>query len=208
MRVRVKICGLRTPEAVDASRTADAIGFMFVPASPRALTPEQARPLVVRARPLAVGVFQDADDALVEAAVATGIGALQLHGAESPERLAALKARFGLPVWKAQGVASRADIEELVRRFPHADALLLDARAPAGAAHAGGHGLALDWAMVGAARPDRPWILSGGLSPETVAGAIAATGARYVDVSSGVEDARGVKSLAKIAAFLAEARRG
>lgn len=207
-RIAVKICGLTTPEAVDAAAGADAIGFMFVATSPRALSPAAARPLIARARPLAVGVFQDADDALLAAAVAAGIGALQLHGQEPPARLAELKTRFGLPVWKAQGVRCAADIAALARDFPHADALLLDARAPQGAAHAGGHGLKLDWGMVAEARPARPWILAGGLSADNVGLAIARSGARYVDASSGLEDAPGVKSLAKIAAFLAEARRG
>lgn len=206
--VRVKICGLTTPEAVDAAAAADALGFNFVAASPRGLAPADARPLIARARPLCVGVFQDADDALVAAAVEAGIAALQLHGSEGPARLAELKARFARPVWKAQGVASVADIRALERDFSHADMLLLDARAPAGAAHAGGHGRRLDWAMVAAARPQRPWILAGGLSDANVAEAIAVTGARFVDAASGVEDAPGVKSLAKIAAFLAEARRG
>lgn len=206
--VRVKICGLTTAEAVEASAGADALGFNFVGASPRRLTPEAARPLIARARPLAVGVFQDADDALIEAAVAAGIGALQLHGRESPARLAEVKARFGLPVWRADGVRTAADVRALARDYAHADALLLDARPPEGSAIAGGHGLRFDWGILREARPAMPWILAGGLSPETVGEAISATGADFVDVASGVEEAPGVKSLARIAAFLAEARRG
>lgn len=186
---------------------------MFVGASPRAVTPAAAAPLIARARArrpgvLPVGVFQDADDALLEAAVAAGIGAIQLHGQEGPARLAEVRARFGLPVWKAGGVRTAADIRALARDFAHADALLLDARAPEGAAIAGGHGLAFDWRILAGARPAIPWILAGGLAPETVAEAIRVTGATFVDVSSGVEEAPGVKSLAKIAAFLREAGRG
>lgn len=211
--MRVKICGLVTPEAVDAAARADALGFNFVAASPRHVTPAQAGGLIARARArnpgaLAVGVFQDADDALLAAGVAAGIRAIQLHGRESPARLAEVRARFALPVWKAAGVRSAADIRALARDYGHADALLLDARAPEGAAIAGGHGLAFDWRILAEARPAIPWILAGGLAPETVAEAIRVTGATFVDVASGVEEAPGVKSLAKIAAFLREAGRG
>ncbi|WP_448585841.1 phosphoribosylanthranilate isomerase [Thermaurantiacus sp.] len=204
----VKICGLTSAPAVDAAATADAIGFMFVAASPRALTPAEARPLVARARPPAVGVFADPDDTLIEAALAAGVAILQLHGRESPARVAEIRARFGRPVWKAAGVATAADIAALERSYPMADALLLDARAPAGSPLSGGHGARFDWAILRQARPRRPWILAGGLDPSNVASAIAETGARFVDVSSGVEDAPGAKSLAKIEAFLREARRG
>lgn len=206
--MKVKICGVTSAEAVDAAAGADALGFNFVAASPRFLPPAEAAPLIARARPLPVGVFQDADDGLIAAAVAAGVRTIQLHGGESPARLAAVKARFGLPVWKAAGVRTAADIRALARAFGHADALLLDARAPAGSAIAGGHGLAFDWRILADARPAGPWILAGGLSPETVAEAVRMTGARFVDVASGVEDAPGVKSLAKIAAFLREAGRG
>ncbi|WP_448582719.1 phosphoribosylanthranilate isomerase [Thermaurantiacus sp.] len=206
--MKVKICGVRTPEAVDAAARADALGFNFVSASPRHVTPGEAAALIARARPLAVGVFQDAQDALIEAAVAAGIQAIQLHGRESPARLSHLKARFGLPVWKAAGVQTAADVQALVRDFGHADALVLDARAPEHAGAAGGHGLAFDWRILAEARPRGPWILAGGLRVETVAEAVRLTGAAFVDVASGVEEAPGVKSLAKIAAFLREAGRG
>lgn len=208
MPVRVKICGLTTPEAVEAAGHADALGFNFVPGSLRCLTPADARPLVARARPLAVGVFQDADDALLEQAIAAGIRVLQLHGRESPSRLQEVKARFGLPVWKAAGVRTASDIRALARDFAEADALLLDARPPEGSRIAGGHGQRFDWRILTEARPAMPWILAGGLTPETMGEAIRTTGADFVDVASGVEEAPGVKSLARIAAFLAEARRG
>jgi phosphoribosylanthranilate isomerase len=197
--VRVKICGLTTPEAVDAAARADAIGFLFVAGSPRAISPADARPLIARGRPEPVGVFADPDDALLEAAIAAGIGTIQLHGREPPARVAQVKARFGRPVWKAAGVRTADDIRELGRSYPMADALLLDD---------GGHGARFDWAILRDARPRQPWILAGGLDPDNVEAAIFETGAEFVDVSSGVEDAPGVKSLAKIHAFLARARRG
>lgn len=206
--VRVKICGLTTPEAVDAAARADAIGFLFVAGSPRAISPADARPLIACGRPEPVGVFTDPDDALLEAAIAAGIGTIQLHGREPPARVAQVKARFGRPVWKAAGVRTADDIRELGRSYPMADALLLDARAPEGSARDGGHGARFDWAILNDARPRQPWILAGGLDPDNVEAAIIETGAEFVDVSSGVEDAPGVKSLAKIHAFLARARRG
>ncbi|WP_448578239.1 phosphoribosylanthranilate isomerase [Thermaurantiacus sp.] len=208
MPVRVKICGLTTPDGVVAAAKADALGFNFVPGSPRFLTPADARPLVAFARPLAVGVFQDADDSLIAQAVAAGIRVLQLHGAESPSRVAEVKARFGLPVWKAAGVRTASDVLALARDFAHADALLLDARPPQGSGIAGGHGVRFDWRILSEARPPMPWILAGGLTPETVGEAVRSTGAEFVDVASGVEEVPGVKSLARIQAFLAEARRG
>jgi phosphoribosylanthranilate isomerase len=208
VKTRVKICGVRDRATVDAAAGADALGFMFVEKSPRHLPPHAAAPLIAAARPLAVGVFADADDPLLAAGVAAGIGAIQLHGSESPERVADVRARFGLPVWRAVGVRTAADVRAASAAYPMADRLLLDAKAPEGADRTGGHGVRFDWRILAEARPARPWVLAGGLAPETVAEAIAATGADYVDVSSGVEDAGGAKSLAKIAAFLERARRG
>lgn len=211
MRAKVKICGVTTPEALVAtlSAGADAVGFNFYPPSPRALRPDEAAPLGARAPHLMkVGVFVDADDSLLDAAVrAAGLNAIQLQGAEGPERVAALKARFGLPVWKAVGVRRAADIVEAGRRFAEADLLLLDAKAPEGAALTGGNGLRFDWRILDEARPAMPWALAGGLTSESVAEAIARTGAPMVDVASGVEDAPGIKSVAKIAAFVEAARR-
>ena len=208
MPVKVKICGVRDLATVHGAMAADALGFMFVERSPRAILPEAARGLIAASRPLAVGVFADADDGLIAAGVEAGIGAIQLHGAESGERVAAVKARFGLPVWKAAGVRTAADVRALGRDYAMADRLLLDAKAPEGADRGGGHGVRFDWGILAAARPARPWILAGGLTPETVADAVAATGADFVDVSSGVEDEGYAKSLAKIAAFIERARRG
>ena len=211
MRTRVKICGVTTPEALVAclSAGADAVGFNFVPVSPRLLSLEGARGLGARAPHLTkVGVFVDADDSLLDAAVREGrLNAIQLQGAEGPERVASLKARFGLPVWKAVGVRTAADIAAASARFAGADLLLLDAKPPEGAVLTGGNGLRFDWRILDDARPSLPWGLAGGLTPDTVAEAIKRTGAPMVDVASGVEAAPGVKSVAKIAAFVEAARR-
>ena len=157
MRTRVKICGITTPEALVAtlSSGADACGFVFFPPSPRAILPDHVRGLAARApHLLKVGLFVDADDALLESAVSAGaLGALQLQGAEGPERVAALKARFGLPVWKAVGVKTASDIADASRRFAGADLLLLDAKPPEGAVLPGGNGLRFDWRILADARP-------------------------------------------------------
>lgn len=206
----MKICGVTTPEALVAtlSAGADAVGFNFYPPSPRALLPAAAPGLAGRApHLLKVGVFVDADDGLLDAAVAAaGLGAIQLQGTEGPERVAALKARFGLPVWKAVGVRSARDVAAASRQFRGADLLLLDAKPPEGVELPGGNGLRFDWRILDSGRPALAWGLAGGLTPETVAEAIQRTEAPLVDVASGVEDAPGVKSVAKIAAFVAAAR--
>ncbi|MGQ5700847.1 phosphoribosylanthranilate isomerase [Sandaracinobacteroides sp. A072] len=211
MRTKVKICGITTPEALVAalSAGADAAGFVFYPPSPRAIDPERAGALAARApHLLKVGVFVDPDDALLDAAVAGGrLGAIQLQGDEGPARVAAIRQRFGIPVWRAVGVRTAEDIRAATRDFSGADLLLLDAKAPEGAVLPGGNGLRFDWRLLEAGRPAMAWGLAGGLSPETVADAIRLAGAPLVDVSSGVEDAPGVKNLAKIAAFVEAARR-
>jgi phosphoribosylanthranilate isomerase len=211
MRTKVKICGVTTPEALVAtlSAGADAVGFNFVAASPRLLSLEAAQALAARAPHLMkVGLFVDADDALIDGAVAAGrLQALQLQGGEGPERIAALKARHGLPVWKGVGVKTAADVRAAGQRFGGADLLLLDAKPPEGAPLPGGNGLRFDWRILDEARPDRPWALAGGLTPDNVGEAVRRTGAPMVDVASGVEDAPGVKSVAKIAAFVEAARR-
>ncbi len=211
MRTKVKICGLKTPEALVAalSAGADAVGFVFYPPSPRAISLDQARALGARApHMLKVGLFVDADDALLDAAVSAGsLGALQLQGKESAGRVAAVKARFRLPVWKAEGVKTAADVRAAASEFRGADLLLLDAKPPEGSALPGGNGLRFDWRILTDAKPAMPWGLAGGLTPETVGEAIGRTGAPLVDVSSGVEDSPGSKNLAKIAAFVEAARR-
>ena len=208
--VRVKICGLRRPEDVSAAAAAGAayVGFVFFPPSPRNLAPAEARALALATPPgmTRVGLTVDATDAALETLLAeVPLDLLQLHGRESPERVAELRARFGLPVMKAVGVASAEDLPALDLYGQVADMLLVDAKPPQGAALPGGNGLAFDWRLIAGRRWPVPWMLAGGLTSQTVAAAVALTGARQVDVSSGVEAAPGVKDPARIDAFLAAA---
>lgn len=201
----IKFCGLSTPQAVDAAARAGAgyLGFVFFPPSPRHLTPERAAGLIAQAPAgtAKVAVLVDPDDALIDAVLAAGIDTLQLHGRESPERLAAIRARTRRPVWRASGVATRADIATAIAAAGAADRLLLDAKAPSQSDLPGGNGAAFDWQlMLGVAVP-MPWGLSGGLDAGNVAAALAVLRPAFVDVSSGVEDAPGVKSVSKILAF-------
>lgn len=206
---RVKICGLRDPDMVRRvdSLGADWIGFMFVEKSVRAVTPAAAASLLLpirRARP--VGVLADADDGLIDAVASTGIAVLQLHGSESAERVGEIKARTGLEVWKAVGVSTSDDLSPLAA-YEAADRFLIDAKPPDGAAVTGGHGSSFDWSILTGWRAPKPWLLAGGLTAETVASAIAATGADAVDVSSGVERTRGWKDAELAAAFVAAAKK-
>ncbi|MEM6676905.1 MAG: phosphoribosylanthranilate isomerase [Pseudomonadota bacterium] len=204
--VRVKICGLRTPEAVTAAAEAGAayVGFVFFPPSPRALTAEAAREAALAAPPgvVKVGLFVDPDDAALDAVLsAVPLDMLQLHGHETPERVAEIRARHGLPVMKAIGVREAADLDAVARYAPVADQLLIDAKPPKGAVLPGGNGLAFDWQLLEGRRWPLPWLLAGGLTPENAARAVAATGARQLDISSGVESAPGVKDPSRIRAF-------
>ena len=207
----VKICGLSTPGALDAALTAgaDMVGFVFFPKSPRFVDFETARLLGAQARGRVriVALTVDPDDALLAQIVeALDPDLLQLHGKESPERVADIAARFGRPTVKAIGVAAPDDLAVAAAYDGAADYLLIDAKAPKGAVLPGGNGLPFDWRLARDFAPKRPWLLSGGLDAGNVALAIRATGARGVDVSSGVESAPGVKDEIKIAAFLAAAR--
>ncbi|MEW6090922.1 phosphoribosylanthranilate isomerase [Parvibaculum sp.] len=213
MTVRVKICGLSTPETVDAAVAAgaDYLGFVFVAKSPRFVSIEAASALAARVPPsvLKVALSVDADDAAFDAMVkAIRPDILQLHGAEPPERLLALKARYGIPLMKAIGVAEPGDPEAADIYRDSADLLLFDAKPPKSMAGAlpGGNGLAFDWSLIAGHRPDMPWMLSGGLTAENVAEAIRITGAEAVDVSSGVETAPGQKSPELIEAFIKAAK--
>lgn len=206
----IKICGVSTPDALDAAirGRADHVGFVFFPPSPRNLAPRDAAPLAARAagRIARVGLFVDAaDDLIAQAVTAASLDALQLHGHEPPERAAQLKAAFGLPVWKAISVAAPADIERAAAYLGAADLILFDAKTPKGTLP-GGMGLAFDWSLLAAWRHRAPWGLAGGLNPENVADAARATGAPLVDTSSGVESAPGVKDAYRIAAFCRAAR--
>ncbi|BEV00680.1 phosphoribosylanthranilate isomerase [Novosphingobium olei] len=208
---RIKICGVNTPAALDAAvrHRADYLGFVFFAKSPRNLALRDAAALGARlsGRASAVGLFVDADDTTIaEAASAARLGAIQLHGKESPERVAALRGQLGLPVWKAVSVSSLADIDAAARYAGAADLVLFDAKAPKGADLPGGLGLLFDWTLLAGYRAPFAWGLAGGLSPDNVAEAIRVTGAPLVDVSSGVESAPGVKDEGRIAAFASAVR--
>lgn len=209
--VRVKICGLRTAADVAAVAAAGAAyaGFVFFPKSPRHLTLAAARALALAAPEglCKVALTVDADDATLDAIVeAVPLDMVQLHGHETPERVAEVKARYGLPVMKAIGVADEGDLSGLLEMSLVADQLLIDAKPPKGADLPGGNGLAFDWRLLVGRKWLKPWMLAGGLTPDTVAQAVRLTGARQVDVSSGVESAPGVKDAARIAAFVAAAQ--
>ena len=217
--IPIKFCGLSTPETVAAAVCAGAgwLGFVFFPRSPRHLEPERAAALTALVPPGIgrVAVLVDADDALIDAVIAAGIDTLQLHGRETPERIAAVKARTGLAVWAARGVANRADIAAAIAGAGPADRLLLDAKPPVGAGAGvadlpggagvadlpGGNGVAFDWRLMLGVQPPLPWGLSGGLDAGNVGAALAVLQPAFVDVSSGTEDRPGVKSIAKIMAF-------
>lgn len=211
MTTRVKICGLRDAGHVAAAVQAGAayVGFVFFPRSPRHVTPAEARALAIEVPPgiAKVALSVDADDVALDAIVeAVPLDMLQLHGHESPERVAEVRARYGLPVMKAVGIASEADLALLDEHLRVADQLLVDARPPKGGALPGGNGIAFDWRLVSARRWPRPWMLAGGLTPDNVAEAVRLTGAPQVDVSSGIETAPGVKDAELIRRFLAAAR--
>ncbi len=205
--MRSKVCGLSSPEAVAAAAKAGAayVGFVFFAKSPRNVTIEQARVLALEV-PVGlckVALTVNATDAeLTEILDAVPIDMLQLHGSETPERVADIKARFGLPVMKAVGVASAEDLPAIAAYSRVADQLLIDAKPPKGADLPGGNGLAFDWRLIAGRKWAVPWMLAGGLTPENVAQAVHLTGATQVDVSSGVESAPGTKDNDKIAAFL------
>lgn len=211
--VQVKICGLKTAEAMDAAVTAgaDLVGFVFFKKSPRHVTPAIAGGLARRVPVgvLKVGLTVDATDD--ELAAITGNGAvdvLQLHGHETPARAAEIRHRFGLPVMKALPVAGPADIAAARAYEGVVDRLLFDAKPPSGAERPGGNALAFDWGLLAGTRWNLPWLLAGGLTPDNVQAAIRVSGAPGVDVSSGVETAPGVKSTELIDAFIKAAKAG
>jgi len=209
--VTVKICGLATSEALDAALDAgaDMVGFVFFPPSPRHLAFAAARTMGARVggRAEKVALTVDADDALLEGIVeALRPDVLQLHGHESPARVASLKKRFGRPVMKAIAVAAADDLAIVDAYAGIADRLLFDARAPREATRPGGLGNAFDWRLLEDIRPGVPFLLSGGLDAANVAEALRITHAPGVDVSSGVERAPGDKDPDKIRAFVRAAR--
>ncbi len=206
--IRVKICGLRQAADVKAAVAAGAayVGFVFFAKSPRNLDPEQAARLALEVPEgiCKVALTVNADDATLDRLLDhVPLDMLQLHGSESPERVRAIRARYGLPVMKAVGVAEEADLAQIDLYAQVADQLLIDAKPPKGAELPGGNGLAFDWRLLAGRKYwQRPWMLAGGLTPENVAEAIRLTGARQVDVSSGVESALGEKDADLMAAFL------
>ena len=203
--VRVKICGINDPVAFDTAVAAgaDYVGLNFFPPSPRYVTPAQAAALSARhpGGPLRVGLFVDPTNEAIAAALdAVLLDVLQLYGrVDFPE----LRTRFGLPVWRAVGVDT---VTDLPCEAGGADALVLEAKPPPAATRPGGNAMRFNWSLLRNWTAPAPWILAGGLTPDNVAEAIRATGATTVDVSSGVERARGVKDPALIRRFINLAR--
>jgi phosphoribosylanthranilate isomerase len=211
MSVLVKICGLSTPEPLDVALAAgaDMVGFVFFPPSPRNISPEAARALGLRVKERAktVALVVDADDALLEQIIgALKPDMLQLHGHETPQRVAAIRESFGLPVMKVLAIETKADLAAVAPYIGVADRLLFDARPPREATRPGGLGKPFDWHLLESLELPLPFMLSGGLDPVNVAEALRITRAPGVDVSSGVESAPGVKDPEKIRAFIRAAR--
>ena len=212
MTPTVKICGLSTALTLDAALDAgaDMVGFVFFSKSPRHIDWATARALgrQARGRATIVALSVDADDDTLKLIVeALSPDLMQLHGSESPARVKEISELFGRPTMKAIGVATHGDLAAAQAYEGVADHLLIDAKPPKGAVLPGGNGRPFDWSLTREFRPSVPWLLSGGLDPDTVEAAIALSQARGVDVSSGVESAPGVKDPAKIRAFVAAARR-
>lgn len=211
MPLQIKICGIRSKETIDvcAACGVDYLGFNFVPASPRFITPSEAGALAahVPTSIKKVAVTADFNDEQLGAILKDfPADYLQLHGSESPTRVAAIKQTFGKPVIKSFSVGEDADLEEVTIYESVADMFLFDARPPAGAAISGGNAVSFDWTLMRKAKVMRPWFLAGGLNEENISTALADSGAAYVDVASGVEKTRGVKDAALIRAFVSAAR--
>lgn len=206
----VKICGLTRAGDVAAAAEAGAamLGFVFFPPSPRSLDPEAARTLLEAAPegPLRVALTVDADDAAIDRIAALPVDMFQLHGAETPARVAAVRARTGRPVMKAVGVRTSRDLAAVDAFAPVADRLLIDAKPPEGATRPGGNAVAFDWGLLSGRAMPLPWLLAGGLAPGNAGEAVRRTGAPGLDVSSGVETAPGIKDAALIRAFIDAAR--
>ena len=209
MTVAAEICGLKTSDALAAAVAGGAsfVGFMFYPPSPRSLDPATAATLAkdVPANVRKVGVLVDESDArIAEILSACDLDLLQLHGKETPERVAEIRARFGKPVIKVISVSEAADLARVPAYEPVADYLMFDAKPPKSMVGAlpGGNAISFDWTLLAGRRFEKPWLLAGGLTPDNVAEAARISGAPIVDVSSGVEDRPGDKNVSKIKAFL------
>ncbi len=210
--IRVKICGITDEENLDAAieAGADLIGLVFYPPSPRAITPLDASEILQfldEEGPRRVGLFVDADDTLLNQVLShVRLDFLQFHGSESPERIEQVRLEYGLPIIKSIPLAVASDLAAIPPYQDVADWLLFDARAPAEATRPGGNAASFDWTLLQGFSCPIPWMLAGGLTAENVAEAIQKTGARMVDVSSGVEKAPGVKDIEKMKTFIAAAR--
>lgn len=211
--LEVKICGLDRPESVAAAAAAgaDYIGFAFYPRSPRNLSPARAAEIIglVPEGVVRVGFFVDPSDEQIDSVLgATPLDLLQLHGGETPDRVGQIKERTRLPVMKVISVAGAADLERADDFRGIADRFLFDAKPPTDMTDAlpGGNALMFDWQLLSERRIDTPWMLAGGLTDQNVAQAIQISGARAVDVSSGVEDRPGVKNVDKIQRFISAVR--
>ena len=209
--VSVKICGISTVDDVRACAGAGAnyMGLVFFEKSPRNITIPAARDLALAA-PVGlakVALVVNPSDAELDAIAGTvPLDMIQLHGRETPERVAEVKARYGLPVMKAVGIADANDLPKLESFFGVADQILVDAKPPKGGELPGGNGLSFDWRLIAGRRWPCPWMLAGGLTPENVAEAVKMTGTKQVDVSSGVEDAPGQKNAELIQKFVQSSR--
>lgn len=211
MSVQVKICGLNDPRGVAAAVEggADLVGVVFFAKSPRYVTPERAAELLadVPHKIKRVGLFVDADDKLLDQVLTrVRLDMLQFHSKETPARVEAVRKAWGLPVMKAIGVSTAADLEAAKPYLDVADRLMFDAKPPPGATRPGGNALAFDWTLLAGKKWKLPWMLAGGLTARNVARAIKLSGAKAVDVSSGVEKSPGVKDPAKIKRFIAAAK--
>ncbi len=207
----VKICGLTEASGVQAALEAgaDMLGFVFADNSPRTVTPAQAAALAEPARGKAkiVAVLVNPGDKKLKKIVdQLAPDYLQLHGREKPERVRTIWKKFHIPVIKAFAVSNAHDVADANRYARTAAMFLLDARPPKGTAQTGGHGQAFDWDILQGARLEKPWLLAGGLTPQNVSQAIASTGAKAVDVSTGVESTPGIKDAEKVAAFIRAAK--
>jgi phosphoribosylanthranilate isomerase len=206
--MRVKICGIHDEAGRDAAVAAGVayVGFVFFAASPRNVSPAAAALLAAGTPPgvAKVALTVDASDEALDALLGIApIDILQLHGKETPARVAEVRSRFGLPVMKAVGIADEGDLPRIAEYARVCDQILVDAKAPKAAALPGGNGLSFDWRLIAGRRWGVPWMLAGGLTPANAADAARLTGARQLDVSSGVESAPGVKDPVRLRAFMA-----
>ncbi len=212
MSCMVKICGINSEDALIAAMSAgaDALGYVFFPPSPRHISLKGAKTLTERVPDsiLKVGLFVEAGDEALETAITAGnLDVIQLHGKESPDRVIAVKERFGLKVMKAISVSTAADIEAAKVNYDGvADYLLFDAKPPKDSILPGGNAVSFDWTLLSGQSFKSDWMLAGGLDPDNVAKAVEISQAPWVDVSSGVEKAKGVKDARKIANFIQAAK--